>query len=195
MTTLLAVLGSVTPPGRLRHAVELLLADAQQQRPGLNTELLDLATYRVSFADGRPLDAYSDDTPRVVARVLAADVCLLATPIYRASYSGALKNLLDLIPVEGLMGKVCGLLAMGARAHHYLALDTQLRPVLAWFGAHVVPGGVYLQSEHFREGRLVDERARADLAALARAMLALHDALAGRAEAAGPPPLAARRGS
>jgi NAD(P)H-dependent FMN reductase len=195
MTTLVAVLGSVTRPGRLRQAVELLLADARQERPDLVVDLLDLAAYRVSFADGRPLDAYGDDTARVVGRVVAADICLLATPIYRASYSGALKNLLDLVPLEGLRGKVCGLMAMGATAHHYLALDAQLRPVLAWFGAHLVPGGVYLQSEHFREGRLADERARGELTALARAMLALHDAVAGRDAAAGPPPLAARGGA
>ena len=76
------------------------------------------------------------------------------TPIFRATFTGALKNLLDLVPVEGLMGKLCGLLAMGASDHHYLAVDTQLRPVLAWFGAHPVPGGVYLQSRQFQEGKL-----------------------------------------
>ncbi|MCH7621423.1 MAG: NAD(P)H-dependent oxidoreductase [Chloroflexi bacterium] len=74
---------------------------------------------------------------------------LIATPIYRAAFTGALKNLLDLVPVEGLMGKVCGLVGMGATDHHYLAVDTQLGPVLAWFGAHLVPVAVYLQSRQF----------------------------------------------
>ena len=47
------------------------------------------------------------------------------------------------------MGKVCGLVGMGATDHHYLAVDTQLGPVLAWFGAHLVPVAVYLQSRQF----------------------------------------------
>ena len=83
---------------------------------------------------------------------MAADMYLIATPIFRASFTGSLKNLLDLVPVEGLMGKVCGLLAMGATDHHYLAIDGQLRPVLAWFGAHLVPGGVYLRADESGDG-------------------------------------------
>ena len=52
--------------------------------------------------------------------------------------ANALKNLLDHVPVEGLMGKACGVVAMGASDHHYLAIDTQIRPVLAWFSARWV---------------------------------------------------------
>jgi len=37
------------------------------------------------------------------------------------------------------------LVAMGATHHYYLAVDSQLRPVLARFGAHLVTGAVYLQ--------------------------------------------------
>ena len=63
------------------------------------------ARSRISFADGRPLADYEDDTAAVVNRVMAADMYLLATPIFRASYTGALKNLLDLTPVEGTTGQ------------------------------------------------------------------------------------------
>ena len=114
---------------------------------------------------------------------------LIATPVFRASFTGALKNLLDHVPVEGLHGKACGLIGMGATDHHYLSVDAQLRPVLAWFGAHVAPGMVYLQSRHFQDGRLADEQAIADLQSLARSVVALHRAIAGggngRALAAG----------
>ncbi len=89
------------------------------------------------------------------------------------------------------MGKVCGLLAMGATDHHYLALDTQLRPVLAWFGAHPVPGGIYLQSRQFQEGKLTDEVAIAQLKALAQGVVSLHAAVSSRDTTLGPKPLAA----
>ena len=79
---------------------------------------------------------------KVVEQVIAADMYLIATPIFRASFSASLKNLLDLVPVEGLMGKPCGLIGMGATDHHYLAIDTQLRPELSWFGAQQVNGAV-----------------------------------------------------
>ena len=197
MATLLGIHGSVTRPGRLHQALQLALESAKDLDPSLTIDLLHLGDHQVSFADGRPLGDYSDDTEAVVGRVLAADMFLIATPIFRATFTGALKNLLDLVPVEGLMGKVCGLVAMGATDHHYLAMDTQLRPVLAWFGAHLVPGAVYLQSRQFQEGRLTDEEAIAQLEALAQGVLSLQAGVSGQAAISGqqsvlgPKPLAA----
>ena len=89
------------------------------------------------------------------------------------------------------MGKVCGLVGMGASDHHYLAVDTQLRPVLAWFGAHLVPGGVYLQSRHFQDGQLADPEAIAGLKALVNGIIAMHLAAAQSGGMLGPKPLAA----
>ena len=154
-------------------------------------ETLHLGDHRISFADGRPLDAYDDDTQAVVERVVAADMYIIATPVFRASFTGALKNLLDHVPVEGLQGKACGLIGMGATDHHYLSVDTQLRPVLAWFGAQVVPGIVYLQSRHFQDGQLSDPQSIADLQSLARSVVSLHRVARGGG-LAGPAPLAAR---
>ncbi|MCH8894437.1 MAG: NAD(P)H-dependent oxidoreductase [Chloroflexi bacterium] len=191
MPTLLGIHGAVTSPGRLHQALALALDAAVAHDPSISTGLLHLGDHRISFADGRPPEAFGDDTQKVLEQVTAADMYLIATPIYRASFTGALKNLLDHIPVEGLMGKACGLIGMGATDHHYLTLDTQLRPVLAWFGAHLVPGQVYLQSQHFQDGKLADPKAIAGLETLGRAVVALHRSLTGDADLAGPPPLAA----
>jgi len=182
--------GAVTPPGRLNQAVQLV-AELARERPGAVASVLNLADHRVSFADGRPLDRFADDTARVVSAVAAADLVVLASPGYRASFTGALKNLLDLTPVEALRGKPVGIVAMGATAHHYLGVDSHLRAVLAWFGALVAPTSVYLESAHFKDGQLADPAARAALADLVGGLFAL----AGHAgDTLGPPPLAAGRG-
>ena len=191
MPTLLGIHGSVTQPGRLHQALQLALSTVDEEATTVTTSLLHLGDYRISFADGRPLSAFTDDTEAVVQQVMAADMYLIATPIFRASYTAALKNLLDLVPVEGLMGKVCGLVGMGASDHHYLAVDTQLRPVLAWFGAHLVPGGVYLQSRHFQDGQLADPEAIAGLKALVNGIISMHRASAQSGGMLGPKPLAA----
>jgi len=196
LPTLLGIHGSVTQPGRLHQALQLALrfVDEQagdEQGTSVTTSLLHLGDYRISFADGRPLSAFPDDTEAVVQRVMAADMYLIATPIFRASFTAALKNLLDLVPVEGLMGKVCGLVGMGATDHHFLAVDTQLRPVLAWFGAHLVPSAVYLQSRHFQDGQLADLEAIAGLKALVNGVIAMHQGAAQNADMLGPKPLAA----
>ena len=147
MPTLLAIHGTVTRPGRLYQALESALESGARQLETVTTSLLNLGDHGISFADGRPLSDYDDDTEAVVERVIAADMYLIATPVFRASFTASLKNLLDLVPVEGLMGKVCGLVGMGATDHHYLSIDSQLRPVLAWFGAHVTPVPVYPDGE------------------------------------------------
>jgi FMN reductase len=192
MATLVAVLGSVTPPGRLRRAVEAGLDATRQSFPRWDAGLIDLADYRLSFADGRPLDQLSDDSAAVVGRLVAADAVVLATPVYRATFTGALKNLLDLTPIEGLAGKPCGIIAMGATKHHYLGADWQLREVLTWFGALVTPNSVYLDSGDFVDGAPSAE-AKADVNELLRSVLTLQIALRDLSHPLGPRPLAARR--
>ena len=66
---------------------------------------------------------------------------MIATPVYKAAYSGVLKVFLDILPQTALKGKVVLPLATGGSPHHMLALDYALRPVLQSLGAqHILPG-------------------------------------------------------
>ncbi len=80
---------------------------------------------------------------RAVGRVAAADVIVVATPVYKAAYSGVLKVFLDLLPQNGLDGKTVLPLATGGSANHMLALDYALRPVLQSLGARQILSGIY----------------------------------------------------
>jgi FMN reductase len=173
-----AVLGSVTPPGRLRRALGEALA-----RAGDEHVLLDLAEHPLPFAG-----AGAHDAP-VLDALARADAVLLATPVYRGTYTGTLKNLLDLLPVEALRGKAVALAAMGATDHHSLGADWHLRDVLAWFGALALPTSVYLTSADFAAG-IPGERAERALDQLLAGLIALSDAIPTEL---GPPPLAAGR--
>ena len=180
----------MTPPGRSLNALRAALDAVRDFQPEARCVELNLADYRISFADGRPPDQYGDDTGRVVAQVKRADAVLLFSPVYRGSISGVLKNLLDHLPVDALRGKACGIAAIGATQHHYLGVDWHLRDVLAWFGAIVAPVSVYLSSADFAEGQVSND-ARRQLADLALTVMMLQSAL-GRS-VFGPVPLAARR--
>ena len=75
------------------------------------------------------------------AQVANAEVLVVATPVYKAAYSGVLKVFLDLLPQTALKGKTVLPLATGGSPHHMLALDYALRPVLQSLGAkHILPG-------------------------------------------------------
>lgn len=73
-------------------------------------------------------------------QVAEADAVVIATPVYKAAYSGILKAFLDLLPQDGLKGKLVLPLATGGSQSHMLALDYGLRPVLSALDArHVLP--------------------------------------------------------
>ncbi|MGO4328705.1 NADPH-dependent FMN reductase [Cupriavidus sp. 2TAF22] len=84
------------------------------------------------------------DDPDIAAATRAvadAQVVILATPVYKAAYSGLLKTFLDLLPQSGLRDKVVLPIATGGSLAHTLAIDYALRPVLSALGArHILPG-------------------------------------------------------
>jgi len=80
-----------------------------------------------------------------LARLERADAVVVATPVYKAAFSGLLKCWLDLAPQFGLRGKAVLPLATGGSIAHALALDYALRPVLTSMEArHVVNGFLVL---------------------------------------------------
>jgi len=176
---LVAIIGSAVHSGKTRKAVEIAVAAAVAHDSNVKTDVIDLALQRVSILDGRPLDHYEDDTHEVIDRVGHGTMFLLASPIYRGTYTGALKNLLDHLPLEALEGKTVGLIATAATPHHYLAIDHQFRGLLAWFNAHVLPGSVYLDSSAFSNGELVDPSRLDHLKELGETLVTVSERLRG----------------
>ncbi|URQ62073.1 NADPH-dependent FMN reductase [Pantoea alhagi] len=86
------------------------------------------------------------DSPALLAMkqdLAAADGVIVATPVYKASFSGALKTLLDLLPERALEHKVVLPLATGDTLAHMLAVDYALKPVLNALKAQEVLHGIF----------------------------------------------------
>lgn len=134
-----ALLIAGSPSERSRSAA---LLDAVSQRLHSRGALVD----RIHIRDLSPQALLLADFghPTVVAatdQVAKARVLVVATPVYKAAYSGVLKVFLDLLPQTALKGKTVLPLATGGSPHHMLALDYALRPVLQSLGAkHILPG-------------------------------------------------------
>ena len=181
--TLLGIVGSVSADSRTRTAVEVAL-DAAEAHHSVETELLHLADYDLATADGRGVDNHTGDTAEALERIAAADAYVVGTPVYRGSYSGALKNLLDMVPRGGWQGDAApfenaavGLVATGASDHHFLAVDQELRPAFAFFGAHTVGGATYASGDDFEDSALVSDAVRERLATLGEATVELATAI------------------
>lgn len=135
--SVLLIAGS--PSDRSRTAALLEAAGQRLEARGVLVDRLrvrDLSPQALLLADfGHP------SVSQATGQVAAADVVIVATPVYKAAYSGVLKVFLDLLPQDGFKGKVVLPLATGGSPHHMLALDYSLRPVLQSLGAkHILPG-------------------------------------------------------
>lgn len=73
-----------------------------------------------------------------LAAVQAARLVVVATPVYKASYTGLLKSFLDLYGPDGLSGVVAVPLVVSGNPAHALAGEVHLRPLLVELGA-IVP--------------------------------------------------------
>ena len=83
------------------------------------------------------------DIQRAQALVEQADAVILASPVYKASYTGVLKTFLDLLPQKGLQNKVVLPLFIGGTIAHLLAIDYSLKPVVSALGGTHMLTGVY----------------------------------------------------
>ena len=115
------------------------------QALSLSTTLLELRSLPAEdLLHARP------DAPAVadaLAQIADASGVVLATPIYKAAYSGLLKTFLDLMPQHGLRDKVLLPLATGGSHAHVLALDYALRPVLQSMDPAQIVGGLFVHEE------------------------------------------------
>ena len=86
------------------------------------------------------------------------------------------------------MGKVAGLIGNAYTDHHYLSIDQELKPVLAWFNMHIVPWQCVCSSRSDAGRReITDERIRDHLRQLGEAVIRLCHSLQDSPQ--GPPPL------
>lgn len=147
MPFILAVSGSPSPHSRTALAADHVLA-------ALTVAGFTTSHLAVRDLPQRDLLAAARDAPALwdaADAVARADGIVIATPVYKASYTGLLKAFLDLLPENALAGKVVLPLATGGTVGHLLAIDYALRPVLTALGAdHVVQGRFLLEQDILR---------------------------------------------
>ena len=148
--------GSPAASSKSRVLVEYALARAAGR--GARAELVDLAALPADALLGR------GSAPTVAAALAAAArarIVVAGTPVYRATYSGLLKVFFDLLPPDGLLGKIGIPIVTGHDRGHSLAVDHGLRPLFASLGATVVASGVYGISAQFQDGKTAPELLKA----------------------------------
>ncbi|MCL4832190.1 MAG: NAD(P)H-dependent oxidoreductase [Caldilineaceae bacterium] len=140
-----------------RLALEAALAAARSA--GATTDLIDLATCNLPLCSS-PEDR--DDNPQIIelkARVSAAQGILLGSPEYHNSFSGVLKNALDLMGGDEFRGKIFGLLGVAGGSAGAVNTLGHLRVVVRGVGGWSLPAQISIPTvkSAFHNGKLVDK--------------------------------------
>ena len=140
----IAVVAGNPKPRSRTLAAGILLAEALTgSPPDLVLDVVDLGPGLLTWGDPGVAEA--------VAAVAKSDVVVVASPTFKATYTGLLKVFLDQIPTDGLAGVYALPLMLGAGPGHVLAPELLLKPVLVELGAITPARGLYLIDKTFAE--------------------------------------------
>ncbi|MFJ5714813.1 NADPH-dependent FMN reductase [Neobacillus sp. NPDC093127] len=142
---------------KTRTAMNYTLKKANEKYPDAEITMIDLAEFDVQFSDGRNYWEYEGDTKYVTETIMGADAIIIGTPVFQASIPGTLKNIFDLLPVNAFRDKVVSMLVTAGTPKHYLMVEQQLKPILAYMKAHIVPTYVFIEEKDFLRKEIVND--------------------------------------
>ncbi|HLI01863.1 MAG TPA: NAD(P)H-dependent oxidoreductase [Acidimicrobiales bacterium] len=166
------VIGNPRQASRTRTVAEAVgAAVAAALEEGADTTVVELADVA-----SRLWDPDDEGVGQLNAAVARADVVVVASPTYKATYTGLLKSFLDRYGSGGLAGVTAVPVMVGAAPIHALATEVHLRPLLVELGASVPSRGLYvLESQLPDLGAVVHDWATAAVPLIAAAARALSD--------------------
>ena len=132
-----ALCGSLRKGSYTRMALRIALEGAAEV--GAATELIDLNDYQLVFCSGDDDQELPDGVTRLRETVENCHGLIIGTPEYHGSYSGVLKNALDLMGFDQLAGKMIGLVGVAGGTMGALSALASLRTVGRALHAWVVP--------------------------------------------------------
>jgi 4-carboxymuconolactone decarboxylase len=134
----------------------------------------DAPTLTVDLAElgSQLFDWSSPGAQEAVDGIRSCALVVVASPTYKASYTGLLKSFLDWFGNTSLEGVTVIPVMTGAGAHHALAVELHLRPILVELGATLPCRGLYVtEAELPRADQVIADWLRA-AAPVLRASLA-----------------------
>lgn len=139
MTTVLALTGNPRPESRTHTLARTLAAAIAQQLGAEAPSDVDLAAL-----GPRVLDHDDEQAQEATEEVLGADIIVVASPTYKATYSGLLKAFLDRFGTGSLAGSAAVPILLGGAPNHLLAVDVHFTPLLLELGAAVPTRGLFV---------------------------------------------------
>ena len=159
--SIVAVSGSLHSPSKTTVLVhEILEGFATALRSGagnyleVETHLIELSDIGREFSGALSRDDLSEIAEDALRRIESATLLIVASPVYRASFTGLFKHVFDFVGQYALIDKPVLLAATGGSDRHALIIEHQFRPLFSFFQAITLPIGVYASDTDFVDYRI-----------------------------------------
>lgn len=167
--SLVAVSGSLHSPSKTTVLVREILAEfavALAAQPGVEVEthLIELGEIGPEFSGALRRDELSPTAEAAIRRIESATLLIVASPVYRASFTGLFKHVFDFVGQYSLIDKPVLLAATGGSDRHALIIEHQFRPLFSFFQALTLPIGVYASDGDFVDYRIASPQLRERIA-------------------------------
>jgi FMN reductase len=137
--TIVVVVGNPSPGGRTSRAAKAVAEKIAESAHGAEISFIELAHVAPLL-----FDPDATEVNEHLVALASSDLAVIASPTYKASFTGLLKAFLDRYGSDGLAGVVAVPLMLGASPIHHLTPETQLRPVLIELGATIPTRSFFL---------------------------------------------------
>lgn len=138
-------------------AMDVAYQQFQEEEASAKLKLFDLKDMDMPWADGRNYLDYSGPIAELLLAIMQADALVIGFPVYQASIPAILKNVLDMLPTQALKYKAVAVVATAGSYHHQLVAEYQLKPILSYLKASVVPSYVFIHEKDFDQGQIIND--------------------------------------
>ena len=137
-----AIIGSTSQPSRTQVLAQAVVA-ALSEQVDLEVTYVELAKLGRDFGSASSKEGLSEDAQAALKSIERADLIVAASPVYKGSYTGLFKHVIDFIHPDALINRPVILAATGGGDRHALVVEHQLRPLFGFFRAQTIATAVY----------------------------------------------------
>jgi len=154
------VSGSPTRPSRTTALVQKV-AETFAARVGGVSTVIELSPLLGELGSGPFRGDIGPAARAALEAVEAADLIVVGSPAYRATYTGLFKLFFDHVGQHALVDKPIVLTATGGSDRHALLVEHQMRPLFGFFQSLTVPLGIFANEGDFIDYRVSSPELRA----------------------------------
>jgi NAD(P)H-dependent FMN reductase len=142
---ILGICGSMRPVSATAFLIKYALEAAKEK--GAETIYYDIADHDLPFCDGRDDEStYPPEVQEFKALIKSSQGIIIGTPDYHNSFTGSLKNALDLCGYNEFEHKIVGLIGVAGGSMGAPNAISHLRAVMRGVGAWVIPHQVSISN-------------------------------------------------